>query len=202
MEKTKTTENPENILFDFISQYMPLSDEEKQAIVDLDIFKVVKKDTVLLKEGQTTNKSYTVLNGCLRVFYIIEGEEKTTAFYTEMEGITPPCVINGRPSEYYVSAVENSIVAVTDAGMEAHIFEKFPRFETLCRIVSEQLLAKNQATFDEFKTSSPEQRYLNLLKTRPDLTQRVPQHQLASFLGITPQSLSRLRARIVQKKTE
>jgi len=193
-------ENPESILFDFISKYIALSEEEKQAITDLDIFSVVKKDTVLLKEGQTSNKSYTVLQGCLRVFYIIEGEEKTTAFYTEMEGITPHCVINHQPSEYYISTVENSIIATTDTEMEASIFEKFPRFETLCRIISEQLLVKSQATFDEFKTSSPEQRYLNLLKTRPDLTQRVPQHQLASFLGITPQSLSRLRARIVRKK--
>ena len=78
-------------------------------------------------------------------------------------------------------------------------FEKFPKFETLCRILSEDLLAKQQFDFDEFKTSSPEQRYLNLLERRPDLIQRVPQHQLASFLGIKPQSLSRLKSRILQK---
>ena len=195
-------ENPESILFDFISKYMILSEEEKQAIIDLDTFSVVKKDTILLKEGQTSNKSYLVLKGCLRIFYIIEGEEKTTAFYTEMEGITPHCVINNQPSEYYISSVEDSIIMASDTEMEASLFEKFPKFETLCRILSEQLLAKSQVTFDEFKTSSPEQRYLNLLKTRPDLIQRVPQHQLASFLGITPQSLSRLRARIVHQKTE
>ena len=84
--------------------------------------------------------------------------------------------------------------------MEAEIFQKFPKFETMCRILSEELLTKQQITFDEFKTSSPEQRYLNLLQNRPDLVQRVPQHQLASFLGITPQSLSRVRARLMVKK--
>ncbi len=84
--------------------------------------------------------------------------------------------------------------------MESVIFEKFPKFETLCRVLSEQLLAKKQSSFEEFKTTSPEQRYLNLLQRRPDLLQRVPQHQLASFLGITPQSLSRLRGRINEKK--
>jgi hypothetical protein len=83
--------------------------------------------------------------------------------------------------------------------MEVEIFSKFPKFETLCRILSEELLAKQQIDFDEFKTSSPEQRYLNLLQIRPDLVQRVPQHQLASYLGIKPQSLSRLRARIFEK---
>jgi CRP-like cAMP-binding protein len=189
----------ENELFDFISQYMPLSAEEKNAITGLNIFKEIQKGTVLLKEGQVSNKSYFVLKGFIRVFYIIEGDEKTTAFYSELEGITPQCAINQQPSEYYISAVENSIISETTSEMETVIFEKFPRFETLCRIMSEQLLIKNQISFDEFKTSSPEQRYLNLLKTRPDLIQRAPQHQLASFLGITPQSLSRVRARITAK---
>ncbi|MDR2145952.1 MAG: cyclic nucleotide-binding domain-containing protein [Tannerella sp.] len=190
----------ENILFDFISKYMILSDEEKQAITDFGIFKTVKKDTVLLKAGQISDKSYFVIKGCLRIFYIIEGEEKTTAFYTEMESITPHCVMNGKPSEYYISCVENSAIMVSNVEIATSVFEKFPRFESLCRILSEQLLAKNQTQLDEFKTSSPEQRYSNLLKTRPDLFQRAPQYQLASFLGITPQSLSRLRARIAEKK--
>jgi hypothetical protein len=84
--------------------------------------------------------------------------------------------------------------------MEAEVFQKFPRFESLCRLLSEQLLDRKQRSFDEFRTSSPEERYLNLLRSRPDLPQRVPQHQLASYLGITPQSLSRMRARIFEKE--
>ena len=68
-------------------------------------------------------------------------------------------------------------------------------------MVAEQHLAKQHIDFDEFKISSPEQRYLNLLQNRPDLIQRVPQNQLASYLGIKPQSLSRLRARILEKKS-
>ncbi|MCL2327960.1 MAG: cyclic nucleotide-binding domain-containing protein [Bacteroidetes bacterium] len=189
----------ENILFNFIEKYMPLSDEEKQTIKDLNLFSVVKKGDILLKEGQMSDKSYFVLKGCLRVFYNIDGEEKTTAFYTEMEGLSPNCVITRTPSEYYISCVEDSILVVSDTKMETTGFEKFPRFETLCRIVSEQFLAKSQMQFDDFKTSSPEQRYLNLQKNRPDLLQRVPQHQIASFLGIKPQSLSRMRARLVEK---
>ena len=85
--------------------------------------------------------------------------------------------------------------------MGVEINSKFPKFEIMCRILSEELLAKQQINSDEFKTSSPEQRYLNLLQNRPDLIQRVPQHQLASYLGIKPQSLSRLRARILEKKS-
>jgi CRP-like cAMP-binding protein len=186
----------QNLLFDFISKYITLSKEEKEAIVSLDIFHTVKKGTILLKEGQRSRDGYFVLKGCIRTYYVIDGDEKTTAFYTEMEGVTPHCVKTQMPSEYYIACVEDSIVTISNPDMEVELFEKFPKFETLCRVLSEELLAKEQLNFDAFKTSSPEQRYLDLLNKRPDLVQRVPQHQLASFLGIRPQSLSRLRARI------
>lgn len=191
----------ENILFDFISKYVSLSEEEKDAIMSLDIFRSVKKGTVLLKEGQTSKEGYFVLKGCIRTYYNIDGEEKTTAFYTEMEGLTPHSVINKAPSEYYVGCVEDSIITMSTPDMEKEVFEKFPKFESLCRVLSEELLAKQQIHLDEFKTSSPEQRYQTLLQKRPDLIQRVPQHQLASFLGITPPSLSRMRARIAENKS-
>ena len=188
-----------DILFDFISKYVSLTEDEKNAIVSLDIFRSVKKGTILLKEGQKSKNSYFVLKGCIRTFYVLDGEEKTTAFYTEMEVLTPHCVITQTPSEYYISCIEDAILTVSNADMEAEVNGKFPKFETLCRILAEERLAQQQIDFDEFKTSSPEQRYLNLLQKRPDLIQRVPQHQLASYLGIQPQSLSRLRARIVEK---
>lgn len=190
----------QDILFDFISKYISLTEDEKNAILSLDLFRSVKKGTTLLKEGQISQDSYFVLKGCIRIYYIIDGEEKTTAFYTEMDALTPHCVINKAPSEYFISCVEDSILTVSNSDMEVEINSKFPKFEIMCRILSEELLAKQQMDFDEFKTSSPEQRYLNLIQKRPDLIQRVPQHQLASFLGIKPQSLSRLRARILGKQ--
>ena len=189
----------QNILFDFISRYISLTEEEKNELLSLNLFHSFKKGTILLKEGQKSQEEYFVLKGCIRKYYIIEGEEKTTAFCTEMEGLTPHCVKNNEPSEYFISCVEDTILTVTNPDMGAEVNTKFPKFQIMCGILSEELLAKQQINFDEFKTSSPEQRYLNLLQNRPDLIQRVPQHQLASYLGIKPQSLSRLRARILEK---
>ena len=189
----------QDLLFEFISKYVSLTDEEKNALISLDIFHSFKKGTVLLQKGQKSKESYFVLKGCIRTYYVIDGEEKTTAFYTEMDVLTPHCVINKAPSEYYISCVEDSTLTVSNSDMEVEVNRKFPKFEIMCRTLAEELLAKEQFNFDEFKTSSPEQRYLNLLQSRPDLIQRVPQHQLASYLGIKPQSLSRLRARIVEK---
>lgn len=189
----------QDLLFNFLSQYVSLNDEEKQALIDLDIFFTKKKGTVLLEEGQRSQDGYFVLKGCIRTYYVVNGEEKTTAFYTEMEGLTPHCVLDKKPSQYYVASIEDSILLIADSAMEAQMLEKFPKFETLCRKLSEELLAKSQINFDDFKLSSPEERYLNLTQKRPDLIQRVPQRYLASFLGITPQSLSRMRARILEK---
>ena len=189
----------QDILFDFISKYISLTVEEQNVILSLDLFRSAKKGAILLKEGQKSKDGYFILKGCLRKYYVINGEEKTTGFFTEMEGLTPHCVTNKAPSEYFISCVEDTILTVADPDIGVEVNAKFPKFDIMCRMLSEELLAKEQIDFDEFKTSSPEQRYLNLLEKRPDLIQRVPQHQLASYLGIKPQSLSRLRARIIEK---
>ena len=189
----------ENRLLDFLSKYVTLTEEEKAALISLHLFHSFKKGTILLREGQKSKDSYFVLKGCIRAYYVVDAEEKTTGFYTEMEALTPDCVVNKTPSAYYISCLEDSIITISNTDMEAEMNVKFPKFEILCRKLSEELLAKKQIDFDKFRTSTPEQRYLHLLETRPDLIQRVPQHQLASYLGVQPQSLSRLRARITEK---
>ena len=189
----------ENILFNYLANYIVLTEEERQIIKDLSLLKEFTKGTVLVEEGKRCNDNYFVLKGCLRSYYIIGGEEKTTEFFTELESLSPVGVIENKPSEYYIACVEDSVLLISNPVVEQESFAKFPRFEMLCRVMAEKLMAKKQTAFNNFKTSSPEQRYLNLLDTRPDLLQRVPQYQLASYLGITPQSLSRLRKRIITK---
>ena len=133
----------QDLLFDFISKYISLTEDEKKAIVSLDIFRSVKKGTTLLKEGQKSNNAYFVLKGCIRIYYIIDGEEKTTAFYTEMDAFTPHCVINKMPSEYFISCVEDSILTVSNSDMEVEINSLFvvwltilpTIFYTLCQIL-------------------------------------------------------------------
>ncbi|TWI85781.1 CRP-like cAMP-binding protein [Lacibacter cauensis] len=191
-----------DLLFDFIAKYITLTEEEKNAILQLNIFHTVKKGVILLKEGQYSKESYFVLRGCIRTYYLKDGEERTTAFYTEMEALTPNCVIHQTPSDYYVSCLEDTVLSISNADKETEINSQFPKFEIMCRKMSEEILAKQRKDLDEFKISSPEQRYLNLLQNRPDLFQRVPQQQLASYLGITPQSLSRLRARVLENSSK
>lgn len=194
-----TNDKMDHVLLNFIEKYVTLSEEEKNVIIEMAIFKSFRKGTILLKEGQRSKDAYFVLKGCIRCYYIIDAEEKTTAFYTESETLDPPGALNHTPSEYYVDCLEDSILIVANSETDDELFAKYPILEKLCRLVSEDLHAKSQIAFDNFKISTPEQRYLNLLETRPDLAQRIPQYHLASFLGITPQSLSRMRKRLLRK---
>ena len=92
--------------------------------------------------------------------------------------------------------MEDSTLVVCYPDRAEAMFKRFPKFESLCRILTEEDLGKTQEAFATFVISSPEERYLNLLKNRPGLINRVPQYQLASYLGIKPESLSRIRKRI------
>ncbi len=190
----------EQVLFDFIERYMELSPDEKQLIRELSIIQSYKKGAILLKEGKVSYDSYFVLEGCLRTFSLKNNEEKTTEFYTEMEVLPPASSLDGSPSLYSISCVEDTVVCISNPELEQAAFARFPRFEMMCRVLSEQLVAKARLELDKFKTSSAEERYLALIESRPDLFQRVPQHQLASYLGITPESLSRLRGRLVKRQ--
>ena len=117
-----------NLLFDFISKYVSLTEDEKNAIASLDIVRAIKKGTTLLSEGQKSNESYFVLKGCIRTYYLLDSEEKTTAFYTEMEVLTPPCVISKTPSEYYISCVEDTLLTISNSDVpEINFFENHPR---------------------------------------------------------------------------
>lgn len=188
----------ENILLDYISKFMPLSEKEKEALLAFDMFKTFKKGAVIFKNRQIPDNSYFIIKGCIRCYYKIEGEENTTAFYTEYEPFTPQCSITENPPEYYVSCVEDSIITVATPELVKIIGEKSQRLRKLGQILTKENNAKFQFSFDEYKIYTPQQRYLKLLKSRPDLFQRVPQYQMASYLGITPQSLSRMRGRILR----
>ncbi|TKC09722.1 Crp/Fnr family transcriptional regulator [Pedobacter frigoris] len=189
----------DQVLLNFLAKYVTLTEEEKNVIIDMAIFKSFRKGTILLREGQLSKDGYFVIQGCLRCYYLIDAEEKTTAFYTESESLTPPSALTGTRSEYYVSCLEDCILTVGISDTDDELFNKYPNLEKLCRLVSEDLHSKSQIAFDNFKISTPEQRYLNLLEVRPDLAQRIPQYYLASYLGITPQSLSRMRNRLFRK---
>jgi CRP-like cAMP-binding protein len=181
----------------FLSRFDELTPEETEAIAERMTVREIGRGTVLVREGEVCNACYFVLNGCLRQYVVIDGVEKTTRFFTENEAavlFTPHA--SRIPSASYLASVEDSILLVGDPEADAALYREFPKLEQITRAMLEHDLGNTQDAFSRFVTSSPEERYLNLMKDRPDLLQRVPQHQLASYIGVTPESLSRIRKRI------
>lgn len=186
----------ETDLIEFLSRYIVLSEEEVQVIKKLNLIKEFKKNTILLKEGQVSTECYFVLKGCVRSYYLLEGEEKTTEFFVENQPVTPVSYIKNIPSEYYLTCLEDCILSIGSSKKTDQFLNELPKFASLIGTISNDLLANNQMQFDDFRNLPPEKRYLKLLEKRPDLINRVPQYHLASYLGIKPQSLSRIRKRI------
>lgn len=178
---------------------MTISKEIEEAIIESAFIKSYKKGTILLEEGKISNECYFVIKGCIRSYYIKDGNEITTDFFTEDQSVTPSAYGKKTPSAYYLECIEDTIAGVGTPEQETEMYQKFPETESLTRVLVEAIVTKQQNSLAEFKMDSPEERYVQLQKDRPDLIQRVPQYQLASYLGVQPESLSRIRKRLNKK---
>ena len=190
-----------NELVSFLSNIPELSKNDVDLLAENIPVKFFKKGTVLVKEGDVCNKCFFVLKGCLRQYLIINGVDKTTQFYTENQAaVFFTSFTNKIKSESHLSCVEDCILIVGEPGSEEEMNERLPILGQITRKMMEQDFGKTQDELSYFIASSPEERYLNLIKTKPELLQRVPQHQLASYIGISPESLSRIRKRLLKAR--
>ncbi len=190
----------DNPLIQYISQFTRLSEKEAEAILETIDIRTFKKGDFLLKEGQIKDLCCFVIKGCVRQYYLIDGEEKTTGFYTEGQPIVPhEGSTNNQPAKFFLVCNEDCVVTVGSLIDEETYAEKFPKVRDASFTALEHLWGNQQENFANFVIRNPEERYLHLLETRPDLFDRVPHYQLASYLGMKPESLSRIRKRIMGK---
>lgn len=187
----------EHVLVEMMSQMTSLNEEEKQAIRESFPIQHVSRDSFLLKQGQVARRAYFVIKGCVREYHLQDGEEVTTAFFTEnMSAANFGSLASQKPSKSYLVCSEETTLAVLDVEKEKELYRKFPRFESFCRAGMEEMMGQKQEQLSTFISLKPEQRYEKLVSERPDLLNRVPQFQIASFLGIKPETLSRIRRRL------
>ncbi|MGK9120972.1 Crp/Fnr family transcriptional regulator [Olivibacter jilunii] len=156
--------------------------------------------TMLLREGEISKNAYLVEKGCLRTWFNNDGIDITTQFFFEGEGVSSieSFRTNG-PSLYSIESIEPSIIQciskkdfefVLDSSpnikmeMENHLFNRFVHCQKL-------LLSHIK--------DSPQERYIQILQQRPDIIKRIPQHYIASYLGITKVHLSRIKSKLVRK---
>ena len=175
------TLNSEEI--DYLRKQVPIINYDKQAY--------------LLREGNTSMHFFFVIKGCVRMFYEVEGIEKTAFFYTENDFISAyESFTKQLPSKSSFQAIEQTQVAGISVNLAADLLRFSPKFAALARIFMEEELIIYQQIISSFITLNAEQRYQHLLTSRPDIVQRVPLHYLATYLGVSPETLSRIRKRI------
>lgn len=186
-------------LVQILSQLTPLTKEEENDVIAAFPIKTFEKGTYLIKEGKYVKDAYFVVSGCIREYTLQDGEEKTTAFYTEQQSAVDfVALTQKKPSKINFICTEETTVAIVNAEKEQALYKKHPRFESFCRSGVEQMMGQKQEQLAESINLKPEQRYQKLVAERPELVNRVPQYQIASYLGIKPETLSRIRLRMVK----
>jgi len=158
-----------------------------------------EKGQFLVRPSQMVNQFFYLEKGCICYYREEEGEIKVLEFYTEDVFFTDlPSYVNQRPSSCYLKAIESSIVFSVEKKVVEASFTNSHQLERFGRLSMQEAFMKLFSRVERMNIRSNEERYLRLLEKRPELFQRVPHYLIASYLGMTPVGLSKLRKRLSQ----
>jgi CRP-like cAMP-binding protein len=173
-------------------------DEEEQAILTAGLRqKKLKKKEFLLQEGQVCNANYFVLKGCLRMYFIREdGVEQIIQFAIEDWWLTDFQSFDWQqPSRFYIQAIETTEVAVLDRTHLPVLCARLPQLDHYLRLIVQRAFAAAQQKLFLVHTLSGEDLYHHFNDNFPQFNQRIPQYMVASYLGFTPEFISKIKAR-------
>ncbi len=180
----------------FIANYGTFSSAEIDSIAGKFIRKVVKKNDFLLREGQVCKDMIFVQSGCLRLYHMSDEVETSVWFsFAHNSAIELASFISGQPSSYYIQAIEDSEVLMLPKAELTRLYHAYPGTQEMMKNFLEDVVLNLINRFTSLQTDTAEKRYIDLLN-KPDYLQKIPQKYLASFIGVTPTSLSRIRRKI------
>jgi len=182
----------------FVHQFVSPTEEEWDFMAQCLVLKHLPKKSLLLQAGQVCQSVAFVNKGLFRAYKLIEGKEVT--HYFPIEGFFATdyaSFINRASSPDTIEALEESEVLLLSYENIQLGYEKYHVWERFGRLIAEFLYMKLEKTIQSFQLMTPEERYIKLMQEEPSLFERAPQQYVASFLGIAPESLSRIRKRIM-----
>lgn len=190
------------LFFQNFNKKVPISGQEQETIKSFLTPKKLRKKQYLLQEGDICKSIAFVEKGTLRAYSVDEtGDENIIQF--ALEGWTIADLysfLTGEPATYNIDALEDSELVLISKPAHEELLKTMPAYETYTRLQITGAYLAMQKRLTSVLSLSAEERYTNLTTTYPDIVQRVPQHMIASYMGLKPETLSRVRKKIAMNK--
>ncbi|MRG48824.1 cyclic nucleotide-binding domain-containing protein [Chitinophaga sp. SYP-B3965] len=185
-----------SVLVDHIRRYVSLDEREVALLAEYIEVVDVKKKAFLLKEGEVCKANYFVIKGCCRSYFTTEKDtEHVHLFAIENWWITDYGSLERKtPSMYYIQTLEPCTLGVLNRDKQDELFAAIPQLERYFRCVLETALAAAHMRIKYIYSQTGHERYNHFSTLFPEFVQRIPQYMLASYLGFTPEFLSKIRA--------
>lgn len=186
--------------FETISKIIELSESDKQVLRNNYLVKKLKKRQFFLQEGDVCKYAGFVTKGCLKT-YTIDKNGDEHVFQIAIEGWWISDMyshLTGESATFTIEALEDCELLILDLEARETIFKQIPNYERFHRILLERNYVATQRRVNSMLSSSAEERYLAFINKYPQIVQRVPQLVIASYLGIAPESLSRIRKQLAK----
>jgi CRP-like cAMP-binding protein len=185
------------MLKESISRFISLTDDECMDLCQLFYPATLKKKEHWKQCGDICTEIAFVVKGCIRTYYTKNDAERTGQFFFENSWYTDyESWLTRQPVNLGVEALEHTELLLIPFRQLERLYEQNPKFERVGRVMAENTIIGIRNRNLSLLNDSPEERYLELLKNRPKVIARIPQHIIASFLGIEPETLSRIRRKI------
>jgi CRP-like cAMP-binding protein len=188
------------VYFQSLSSKVPFTEEELGIIKTYLTPKKLRKKQYLLQEGDVCKQVCFVEKGALRSYTIDDkGTERIVQF--ALEGWTIADLysfLTGEPSTFNIDALEDSELVLISKKAHEELLERIPRYETFHRMQITNAYVALQRRLVSINNLSLEERYTSFLTLHPNIAQRVPQHMIASYMGLTPETLSRVRKKMTR----
>ena len=190
-----------DLILQNLSKHINLTDEEKKIFCSALKIKKVKRHHFLGEAGEVSRYQNFVMKGCLRSYYIDEnGFEHNVQFAIEDWWIGDMAsFLTKKPASLYIEALEDSEVLQLDNPTMEELYVRIPKLERFFRILLQNAFISFEQRIISVISKSAEDRYLEFINKYPQLEQRLPQIHIASYLGITPEFLSKIRKKISSK---
>ncbi|MEW6468654.1 MAG: Crp/Fnr family transcriptional regulator [Bacteroidota bacterium] len=181
-------------LFAFLRKHSPLSEEAQRAIAGISRTITIKKNAELQPIGHTCKTIYFINKGVARIWYFKDHIDITESFAFENSIVARvESLFTGKPSRKAIQVLEDSEIVAIHAGQLFRLYDRYPEIERLFRLIFEAAYVATVDRIEGLQFHTAEERYRALVKEAPDVLKRIPLKYIASYLGITQVSLSRIR---------